>query len=221
MWKGNQVDIYVLGINSGFAINLQMAFYTSSVQSFSHVQLFVIPMDCSMPGFPVHHQLLELVQTHVHWVSDAIQPSHPVILFSSCLPHFPASGSFPISQSLASGGQSFSSSISPSNEYSGLISFRIDWLDLLAVQGTLKSLLQHHSSKALILQCSAFCRVQLSHPYMTTGKTIALTRLTFVGKVMSLRFNMLSRLVIAFLTRSKCLFISCSHHLQWFWSPEK
>ena len=96
---------------------------------------------------------------------------------------------------------SFSFSISPSNEYSGLISFRMDWLDLLAVQGTHKSLLQHHSSKALILQCLAFFIVQLSHPYMTTGKTIALTRLTFVGKVMSLLFNMLSRLVIAFLPR--------------------
>jgi len=104
---------------------------------------------------------------------------------------------------------SFSFSISPSNEYSGLNSFRIDWLDLLAVQGTLKSLLQHHSSKASILWCSAFFRIQLSHPYMTTGKTVALTRWTFVGKVMSLLFNMLSRLVIAFLPRSKHLLISC------------
>ena len=103
---------------------------------------------------------------------------------------------------------SFSFSISPSNEHSGLISFRMDWLDLLAVQGTLKSLLQHHSSKASILQCSAFFMVQLSHPYMTTGKTIALTRWTFVGKVMSLLFNMLSRLVITFLPRSKHLLIS-------------
>ena len=103
---------------------------------------------------------------------------------------------------------SFSFSISPSNEYSGLISFRTDWLDLLSVQGTLKSLLQHHSSKASILWCSAFFMVQLSHPYMTTGKTIALTRLTFVGKVISLLFNMLSRLVITFLPRSKCFLIS-------------
>ena len=114
---------------------------------------------------------------------------------------------------------SFSFSISPSNEYSGLISFRIDWLDLLAVQGTLKSLLQHHHSKASILQCSAFfaaaafCIVQLSHPYMTTGKSIALTRWSFVGKVISLLFNMLPRLVIAFLPRSKCLLIS------WLQSP--
>ena len=103
---------------------------------------------------------------------------------------------------------SFSFSINPSNEYTGLISFMIDWLDLLAIQGTLKSLLQHHSSKASILQCSAYFIVQLSHPYMTTGKTIALTRRTFVGKVMSLLFNMLSRLVTAFLPRSKCLLIS-------------
>ena len=110
---------------------------------------------------------------------------------------------------------SFSFSISPSIEYSGLISFRMDWLDLLAVQGALKSLLQHHSSKASICQCSAFFIVQLSHPYMTTGKTIALTRQTFVGKVMSLLFNMLSRLVIAFISRSKSPLISCcSHHLQ-------
>ena len=108
---------------------------------------------------------------------------------------------------------SFSFSISPSNEYSGLISFRMDWLDLLAVQGTLKSLLQHHSSKASILQFSAFFRVQFSHPYMTTGKTIALTRWTFVGKVMSLLFTMLSRLVTAFLPRSKRLLIS------WLLSP--
>ena len=108
---------------------------------------------------------------------------------------------------------SFIFRISPSNEYSGLISFRMDWLDLLAVQGTLKSLLQHHSSKTSILQCSAFFIVQLSHPYMTTGKTVALTRRIFVGKVMSLLFNMLSRLVIAFLPRSKRLLIS------WLQSP--
>ena len=103
---------------------------------------------------------------------------------------------------------SFSFNISPSNEYLGLIFFRMDWLDLLAVQGTLKSLLEHHSSKASILQCSAFFTVQLSHPYMTTGRTIALTRRTFVGKVMSLLLNMLSRLVISFLPRSKHLLIS-------------
>ena len=117
---------------------------------------------------------------------------------------------------------SFSFNISPSNEHPGLISFRRDWLDFLAVQGTLKSLLQHHSSKASILHRPAFFIVQLSHPYMTTGKTIALTRRTFVGKVMSLLLNMLSRLIITFLPRGKRLLISwLSHHLQWFWSPPK
>ena len=128
--------------------------------------------------------------------------SHPtisfsVVPFSSHHQSFPASGSFRMSQFFASGGQSsgasFSFSISPSSEYSGLISFRMNWLDLLAVQGTLKSLLQHHGSQASILRCSAFFIVQLSHPYMTTGKTIALTRWTFVSKVMSLLFNTLSR----------------------------
>ena len=122
-----------------------------------------------------------------------------VIPFSSRLQSFPATGSFPMSQFFASGGQSFSFSISPSNEYSGLISLTIDWLDLLVGQETLKS------SKASILQCLVFFMVQLSHPYMTTGKTIALTRWVIVGKVMSLLFNMQSRLVIAFLLRSKHL----------------
>ena len=121
-----------------------------------------------------------------------------------------------MSQFFTSSGQSIgasSFSISPSNEYSGLISFRIDWLDLLAVQGTLKSLIRRHSSKVSILQCSAFFMAQLSHPYMTTGKTIALTRQTFVSNVMSLLFNMLSRFVIAFLPRSKCVLVS------WLKSP--
>ena len=156
-------------------------------------------MDCSTPGLLVHHQLLQITQTHVHWVSDDIPPSHP--LLSSSPRAFNLSqhqGLFQwISFCIRSPKYwSFSFSISPSNEYSGLISYRMDWLDLLAVQGTLKSLLQHHSSKASILQHSAFFTVQLSHPYMTTGKTIALTRQTFVGKVMSLLLNMLSRLVI-------------------------
>ena len=122
---------------------------------------------------------------------ESVMPSNHIILcrpFSSCLQSSPASGSFPVSQFFASGGQSIgvsASNISPSSEHSGPISFRMDWLDLLAVQGTVKSLLQHHSSKASILRRSAFFTVQLSHPYMTTGKTIALTRRTFVGKVMS------------------------------------
>ena len=133
--------------------------------------------------------------------------------FSLCLQFFPASGSFPMSRLFISGGHSFSISISPSNEYSGLISYGIDWFDLLTVQGTLKSLLQHHSSKASLLWPSAFFMVQLSHPYMTTRKTIALTIWTCVSQVMPLLFQMLSRFVIAFLPRSKCLFIS------WLQSP--
>ena len=133
-----------------------------------------------MLGFPVHRQLPEFTQTHVHRVSDAIQPSHPVIPFS-CLQSFPASGSFQMSQLFNHVDKvlEFQQSISPSNEYSGLISFRMNWLDLLAVQGTLKSFLQHHSSNASILWHSAFFIVQFSHPYMTTGKTIDLTRRTF------------------------------------------
>ena len=127
--------------------------------------------------------------------------SSSVIPFSSCLQSFPASGSFPVSQFFTSGGQSFvasASASSSSNEYTGLISSRIDWFDLHEVQRTHKSLLQNHSSKASILRCSAFFTVPLSHPYMTTGKTIALTRWTFVDKMMFLLFNMLSRLVTAF-----------------------
>ena len=160
-------------------------------------------MDCSTPGFSVHHQLPELSQTHVHQVGDTIQISHA--LSSSSPPTFNLSQSFPMRWPKY---WSFSFNISPSNEYSGLIFFRMDWLDILAVQGTLKSLLQHHSSNESILRCSAFFIVQPSHPYMTTGKTIALTRQTFVGKVMSLLFNMLLRLVITFLPRRKCLLIS-------------
>ena len=173
-------------------------------------------MNCSKAGFPGHRQLLEFTQTHVHWVVDAIQPSHPLSsLFPPAFKSCPESGSFPMSQFFISGGQKIgvSASASASSEYSGLISFRMDWLDLLAVQGTLKSLLQHHSSKASVLWCSAFFIVQLSHPYMTTGKTIALTRRTFVDKMMSLLFNMLSRFVIAFLPRTKHLLIS------WLQSP--
>ena len=173
-------------------------------------------MNRSTPGLPVHHHLLEFTQTHVHRVGNAIQPSHPL---SSPSPPAPNPSQH---QSLSNESTlrmrwpkywSFSFSIIPSKEIPGLLSFRMDWLDLLAVQGTLKSLLQHHSSKASILWRSAFFAVQLSHPYMTTGKTIALTRWTFFGKVMSLLFNMLSRLVITFLPRSKHLLIS------WLQSP--
>ena len=167
-------------------------------------------MDCNMAGFPVHNQLPELAQT---MSIKSVMPSNHLIL---CCPFFLLPSSFPSIRvfSNESGHHlrqpkfwSFSFSISPSNEHSGLISFRIDWFGLLAVQGTLKSLLQHHSSKASMLLHSVFLMVQHSHLYMTTGKTIALTRWTCVGKVMSLLFNMLSRLIIAFLSRSKRLLI--------------
>ena len=193
---------------------LKWFFLPSTVQFSSVTQscpTLCNPMDCSMPGFPVHHHLPEFTQTHVHWVYDSIQPSHPhcpLLLLPSI---FSKIRIFSSESALCIRWPkywSFSFSISPSNEYSGLISFTVNWFDLLAVQGTLKSLLQHHSSKASILLCSAFFIVQLSHPYKTTGKTIALTRRTFVGKVMSLLFNMLSRLVITFLPRSKHLLIS-------------
>ena len=182
-------------------------------------------MECSMPGFPVHHHLLELVQTHAHWFGEAIQsshlllcPSHPAFNLSQCQGLFQGvSFSYQMAQVLE-----YQLQYQSSNEYSRLISFRIDWLDLLAVQGTLKSLLQHHSSKVSLLWHSAFFTVQLSHPYMTTGKTIALTRWTFVGKVMSLPFNMLCRLVIVFLPRRKHLLISrMQSPSAVFWSPSK
>ena len=151
-------------------------------------------MDCSTPDVPVHHQLQELAETHVHQVHDAIQPSHSLSSPSPLLSIFPSIRVFSKESVLCIRWPkywSFSFSISSSSEYAGLIPFRIDWFDLLAVQGTVKRLLQHHSSKASILWLSAFFIVQLSHLYMTTGKTIALTRWTFVGKVMSLLFNML------------------------------
>ena len=169
------------------------------------------PMNCSTPGLPVHHQLPEFTQTHIHRVSDAIQPSHPLSSPSPLAPNpFQHQSLFSEStlRMMWPTYWSFSFSISLSKEHPGMISFRMDGLDLLAVQGTLKSLLQHHSSKAAILRCSAFFTVQLSHPYMTNGKTIALTRWTFVDKVMSLLFNMLSRLVKTCLPRSKRLLIS-------------
>ena len=161
-------------------------------------------MDHNTPGLLVYCQLPEFTQTQVHWVGDAIQPSHP--LLSPSLPALNLSQHQGLFKWVSSSQNIGVSALS--NEYSGLISFRMDWLDLLAVQGTLKSLLHHYSSKASILQCSAFFIVQVSHPYMTAGKIIALTRWTFVGKVMSLLFNMLSRLVITYLPRSKHLLVS-------------
>ena len=187
--------------------------FPSSVQFSSVAQSCLTlcdPMHCSRPGFPFHHQLPE----HAQLMSiELVMPSNHLIL---CRPLLLPPSIFPSIRVFSNESAlhirwpeywSFSFNISPSNEYPGLISFRMDWLDLLAVQGTLKSLLQHHSSKASILLRSAFFIVQLSHPYMTTGKTIALTSQTFVGKVMSLLFNMLSSLVIAFLPRSKHLLI--------------
>ena len=152
------------------------------------------PMNHITPGLHVHHQPLEFTQTPVHQVGDTIQPSHPLSSPSPPVPNPSQHQSLFYESTLRMRWPkywSFRFSFSPSNEHPGLVSFRMDWLDLLAVQGTLKSLLQHHSSKASILQHSAFFTVQLSHPYMTPGKTIALTRRTFVGKVMSLLLNML------------------------------
>ena len=149
-------------------------------------------MDCRTPVLPVHHQLLELTQNHIHWVGDAIQPSfcHPLLLLPSIFPSIRVFSNESALRIRWPWYYSFSFNISPSNEHPRLISFKMDWLDLFAVQRTLKSL-QHHSPKASILLRSAFFIVQLSYPYMTAGKTITLTRWTFVGKVMSLLFNML------------------------------
>ena len=172
-------------------------------------------MDCSTPRLPVHHQIPEFTQTHIHWVGDGVQPSHPLLSPSPPALNFPTIRVFSDESVLRIRWPkywSFSFSIISSKK-PGLISFRTDWLDRLAVQGTLKSLLQHHSSNASILRRSAFFTVQLSHPYVTTGKTIALTGWTFVGKVTSLLLNKLSRLVITFLPRSKRLLIS------WLQSP--
>ena len=169
-----------------------------------------------MPGFPVHHQLLEFTQTHV---TELVMPSNhlilccPILLLLSIFPSIRVFSNESALHIMWPKYWRFSFNISPSNEYPRLIFFRTYWLDFLAVQGTLKSFLQNHSSKASILWCSAFFIVQLSHPYMTTGKTISLTRRTFIGKVITLLFNMLSRLVITFLPRSKRLLIS------WLQSP--
>ena len=169
-----------------------------------------------MPSFPVLHHFLEFAQTHVHWVGNAIQPSHPLLPTSPPALNLSqrqglfqwVSSSHQVAKVLEFQLQHQSFQWTPRTDF-----FRMDWLDLLAGQGTLKSLFQHHSSKASILLCSAFFIFQLSHPYMTTGKTIGLTRLNFVDKVMSLLFNKLSRLVITFLPRSKCFLIS------WLQSP--
>ena len=206
-WIKDYIDF-----SSKIFVALSLTFQSSSVTQ--RCPALCEPMDCSTLGFFVHHQLLQLTQTHVHWVGDAIQPSHP--LSSPSPPAFSLSQTHWVFSSESvlhirwPKYWSFSYSINLSNEYSGLISFKMDWLDLL---GTLKSLFQHHSSKASILWHWAFFIVQLSHPYMNTGKTIAWTGWTFVGKVMSLLFSMLPRLIIAFFPRSKCLLNS------WLQSP--
>ena len=192
-----------------------MSTHTSRIIQFSSVQFSHSVMSDriirSTPGLSVHQHLPEFTQIHIHRVHDAIQPSH---LLSSPFPLAPVPPSIRVFSNESTLHMrwpkywSCSFSIIPSKEIPGLLSFRMDWLDLPAVQGTLKSLLQHRSSKASILWCSALFTVQLSHPYLTTGKTIALTRWTFVGKVMSLLLNILSRLVITFLPRSKGLLMS-------------
>ena len=169
------------------------------------------PLDYSMPGFPVHYQLpslLKLMSIESGMPSNRLFLCCPLLLLPSIFPSIRVFSNESVLHIRWPKYWSLSFSFSPSNEYSGLISFRMDWLDLPALQGTLKSLLQHHSSKASILQHSVFFIVQLSQTYMTTGKTIALTRQTLVSKVKSLLFNMLSRLISAFLPRSKCLLIS-------------
>ena len=189
--------------------------FFSSVQSLSCVSLIVTPWNAvhkASLSITNSQILLKLMSIKLVMPSNHLILYHPLLLLPSIFPSISIFSNESVLHIRWPKYWSFSFSISPCNEYSGLISFRIDGFDL-AVQRTLKSLLQHHSLKASILQCSSFFMVQLSHPYMTTGKTIALTRRTFVGKVMSLLFNMLSRLVITFLPRSKHLFIS------WLQSP--
>ena len=197
--SGGHISLqFLCGLNNQF----------NSVHSLNHVQLFVTPWTAACQAYlSITNSQSLLKRTSI----ESVMPPNQLIL---CRPLLLLPSIFPSIRVFSNESVlcirwpqywSFSFSISPSSEYSGLISFRMNWLDLLAVQGTLKSLLQHHSSKASILWCSTFFLVQLSHPYTTTGKTIALIRRTFVGKVMSLLFNMLSILVIAFLPRSKCL----------------
>ena len=196
-----------------------------SDQSLSRVQLFATPWIAARQAslsITNPRSLLKLMSIELVMPSNHLILCRPLLLLPSIFPSITVFSNESALRIRWPKYWSFTLRIRPSNEHPGLIPFRMDWLDLLAVQGTLKSLLQHHSSKASILRPSAFFTVQLSHPYMTTGKTIALTRQTFVGKVMSLLLNMLSRLVVTFLPRSKLLLISwLQYHLQWFWSPEK
>ena len=197
---------YAFTLDSNFKLVLPQF---SSVQLLSRVWLFATPwITACQASLSITNSRSSLRLTSIQSVMPC---SHLILCRPLLLPPIPPSIRVFSNESTLHMRWpkywSFSFSISPSTEHPGLISFRMDWLDLLAVQGTLKSLLQHHSSKASIIQCSAFFTVQLSHPYMTTGKAIALTRRTFVGKVMSLLFNMLPTLVITFLLRSKCLLI--------------
>ena len=180
-------------------------YQSSSVQSLIRVQLFATLQTAACQAFlsiTNSWNLLKVMSIELVMPSNHLLLCYPLLLLPSIFPSIRVFSNESVLHIKWPKHWSFNFSISPSNEYSGLISFRMDWFDLLAVQGTLKSLLQHHSSKALVLQCSAFFIVQLSHLNITTGKTIALTRQTFVGKIMSLHFNMLSRLVIAFILRS-------------------
>ena len=195
-----------MGLSRGF----------SSVQSLSHVWLFATSRTAACQAslsITNSRSLLKLMSIELVMPSNHLILCGPLLLLPSIFPRIKVFSSESVLCIRWPKYWSFSFSISPSNDYSGLISFRMDWLDFPAVQGTLKSLLQHHSSKASILRCSAFFMVQLSHPYMTTGKTITLTRRTFVGKVMSLLFNLLSRLIITFLSKSK------RHLISWLQSP--
>ena len=196
----------------------------SSVQSLSHVQLLVtlwIAACQASLSITNSQSSFKLMSIESVMPSNHLILCHPLLLLPSIFPSIKVFSNESVLCIRWPKYWSFSFNISPSSEYSGLISFRMGWLDLLTVQGTLKSLLQHHSSKASNLQGSASFVLQLSHPYMTTGKTIALTRQTFNNKVMSLLFNMLSKWIIAFLPRSKHLYFhGCSHHLQGFWIPK-
>ena len=189
MW-GEESFTLVVGLNASVAVSFLFSHVTVQFSSVAQSCLTLgDPVECSTPGLPVHHQLPEFTQTHVHWLGDTIQPSHPL----SSFPSIRVSSNESDLRIRWPKYWSFSFSISPPSEYSGPISFRIDWVSLQSrlLERLSRSLIQHHSSKASILQHSAFFIVQLSYPYMTTGKTIALTRWTFVGKVMSLLFNML------------------------------
>ena len=195
-----------------------------SVQSLSRVQLFVTPWTATRQAslsITNSQSLLKLMSIVSVMPFNHLILCHPFIVLPSIFPSIRVFSNESVLHIRWPKYWSFSFSISPSNEYSGLISFRMDWLDLLDVQGTIKNLLQHHSLKVSVLRCSALFIVQLSHLYMTTGKIIALTRQAFVDKVMSLLFNTLSRFVIAFLLRSKRQFHGYSYHLQRFWSPRK